>query len=150
MSRLLKVELRRFFARRITRWSCVALLVGVIAVGIGTFASTSNDVAGAHRAAQRHFQEFKDSQAAALKDCAAHVAPDQVEQQCGVASLPPGASFYVDPRFSFHDHVRDGADAGRTVGQLAGIRARGVQQVGQRAVFRILSHGQHERIKADG
>jgi ABC-2 type transport system permease protein len=121
MSRLLSVELRRFFARRITRWSCVALLLGVIAVGIGTFASTSNDLAGAHRAAQRHFQEFKDSQAAALQDCAAHVAPDQVDQQCGDGSLPSAESFYADPRFSFHDHVRDLIGTGAVIGSLVGL-----------------------------
>jgi ABC-2 type transport system permease protein len=117
MTRLLGVELRRFFARRITRWSCVALLGG-----IGTFASTSNDLAGAQRSAQRHFQEYQQAQSAGRQDCIAHVPPDQVDQVCGTDQQPPSvAEFYRDPRFSFHDHVRDLIGTGVVIGSLVGL-----------------------------
>jgi ABC-2 type transport system permease protein len=121
MSRLLNVELRRFFARRITRWSCVALLVGIVAVGIGTFASNSNDVAAAHRSAQRTAEKFAQQQQAAILDCRAHVPADQVDQ-CGTEYPAPTASnFYRDPRFSFHDHVRDLIGTGTVIGSLVGL-----------------------------
>jgi len=121
MSRLLSVELRRFFARRITRWTGVALLVGVIAVGIGTFASSSNDLAAAHRSAQRTAEQFQQQQQAAIQDCKAHVPPDQADQ-CGAGEPGPTASsFYRDPRFSFHDHVEDLLGTGTVIGSLVGL-----------------------------
>lgn len=122
MTRLLGVEMRRFFARRITRWMCVALFAGVVAAGIGTFASTSNDIAGAHRSAEQQAQRYGQLQVQARQDCIAHAPPDQVDQMCGPEQiLPPATSFYRDPRFSFHDHVKDLLTTGIVLGALAGL-----------------------------
>jgi len=121
MSRLFNVELRRFFARRITRWSCAALLVGIVAVGIGTFVSNDNDVAAAHRAAQRTADGFAQQQEAAIADCKAHVPPDQVDQCGSTDQVPTADNFYRDPRFSFHDHVRDLIGTGTVIGSLVGL-----------------------------
>ena len=121
MTRLFNVEMRRFFARRITRWACVALLVGIVAVGIGTYVSSSNDLAAAHRAANRTAAEFQQRQQAAIQDCRAHVPPDQLDQ-CGTdEQLPTAAAFYRDPRFSFHDHVQDFIRTGVVIGSLVGL-----------------------------
>ena len=122
MKALLSVEFRRFFARRLTRWSCVVLLLGIAAIGIGTFATSSNDVAAAHRSAQRHYEAFIQEQQAFRTDCLAHTPPDLVDQQCPPED--PGASpqaFYSDPRFSFHDHVRDLLETGCVIGSLLGL-----------------------------
>ena len=122
MSRLLSVEFRRFFARRLTRWAGVVLLLGIAAAGIGTFATSSKDVAAAHRSAQRHYEAFLQDQQAFRTDCLAHTPPDQVDQQC-----PPDESgatvenFYSDPRFSFHDHVGDLLTTGCVIGSLLGL-----------------------------
>lgn len=121
MSRLLSVELRRFFARRITRWACVALLVGIVAVGIGTYVSSSNDIAAAHRSAQRTADSFRLQQQAAIQDCIAHVPPDQANQCGSGEQLPTAANFYRDPRFSFHDHVQDLVGTGTVIGSLVGL-----------------------------
>jgi len=121
MSRLLNVEVRRFFARRITRWACVALLVGIVAVGIGTFVSNDNDVAAAHRAAQATAENFAREQQAAIADCQAHQPPDQADQCGTVDQTPSAAAFYRDPRFSFHDHVRDLIGTGTVIGSLVGL-----------------------------
>ena len=122
MSRLLSVEFRRFFARRLTRWAGVVLLLGIAAAGIGTIATSSKDVAAAHRSAQRHYEAFLQDQQAFRTDCLAHTPPDQVDQQC-----PPDESgatvenFYSDPRFSFHDHVGDLLTTGCVIGSLLGL-----------------------------
>lgn len=121
MSRLLNVELRRFLARRITRWACVALLVGIIAVGVGTFLSNSNDIAAAHRSAQRTADQFAQQQQFAIQDCRAHVPPDQVDQCGSGGPVPTASNFYRDPRFSFHDHVRDLITTGTVIGSLVGL-----------------------------
>ena len=121
MSRLLNVEVRRFFARRITRWACVALLVGIVAVGIGTFVSNDNDVAAAHRAAQTTADNFARQQEAAIADCRAHQPPDQADQCGTVDQVPTADNFFHDPRFSFHDHVRDLIGTGTVIGSLVGL-----------------------------
>lgn len=122
MNRLLSVEFRRFFARRLTRWACIALLLGVAAVGIGTFASSSNDVAGAHARAARAAERFTQSQHQARQQCIASVPPDQVDQSCGTDEpAPPPNAFFSDPRFSFHDHVRDLISTGCVIGSLLGL-----------------------------
>jgi ABC-2 type transport system permease protein len=121
MNRLLSVEFRRFFARRLTRWSCVALLLGIAAIGIGTFATSSTDVAGAHRSAAQRADRFAVQQQKARQDCLATVPPDQADQ-CGIdEQAPPPAAFYSDPRFSFHDHVRDLIETGCVIGSLLGL-----------------------------
>lgn len=122
MSRLLEVEVRRFFARRITRWTCVALLLGIVAVGIGTFVTSSNDVAAAHRSAQRTAEKFARQQQLAIQDCLSHVPPDQQAEQCGSdQQQPAGDQFYTDPRFSFHDQVQDLISTGVVIGSLVGL-----------------------------
>ena len=122
MSRLLSVELRRFFARRITRWSFVGLLLGIAAIGIGTFATSGTDVAAAHRKAASTAAEFGQQQQQARQDCIAHVSPDQVDQTCPPdEGVPSADQFYADPRFSFHDHVRDLIDTGCVIGSLVGL-----------------------------
>jgi ABC-2 type transport system permease protein len=122
MSRLLSVEFRRFFARRLTRWACVALLLGIAAIGIGTFATTSNDVAAAHRAAARQAARFIQEQQQARQQCVASVPADQVDQNCGTdEQIPTAENFYSDPRFSFHDHVRDLLGTGCVIGSLLGL-----------------------------
>jgi len=122
MSRLLSVEFRRFFARRLTRWACVALLLGIVAIGIGTFATTSNDIAGAHRSAARAAERFAQEQKLARQQCVASVPADQVEQNCGTDDPQPTAdNFYSDPRYSFHDHVRDLLTTGCVIGSLVGL-----------------------------
>jgi ABC-2 type transport system permease protein len=122
VSRLLSVELRRFFARRLTRWSCVALMLGIAAIGIGTFATNSNDVAAAHRSAARAAQQFAQSQQQARQQCVATVPADQVDQNCGTDEpVPTADAFYRDPRFSFHDHVRDLLTTGCVIGSLVGL-----------------------------
>jgi len=122
VSRLLSVEFRRFAARRLTRWSCVALLLGIVAIGIGTFASSSNDVAAAHRHAARTAERFTEQQKLARQQCAAHLPPDQVDQSCGPEEPPPPPeAFFSDPRYSFHDNVRDLVGLGCVIGSLLGL-----------------------------
>jgi ABC-2 type transport system permease protein len=122
VTRLLNVELRRFFARRVTRWLCAALLLGVVAAGIGSFLSTSNDLAAARRSAQRQAQFFQAEQAKAHEDCVAHAPPDEVEQACNFdGEQPTATSFYRDPRFSFHDHVQDLIRTGVILGSLVAL-----------------------------
>src|SRR3954447_2930946 len=121
MSRLLSVEFRRFFARRLTRWACVALFLGIAAAGIGTFATTSNDLAAAHRSAARTAQQFAENQRQARQDCIAQVPADQVDQTCPPEEGPPVSSFYADPRFSFHDHVGNLIETGCVIGSLVGL-----------------------------
>ena len=122
MSRLLSVEFRRFFARRLTRWSCVALLLGIAAAGIGTFATSSNDLAAAHRSAARSAERFTEQQKLARQQCVANFPADQVDQNCGTDEpAPPPNAFFADPRFSFHDHVRDLIGTGCVIGSLLGL-----------------------------
>jgi ABC-2 type transport system permease protein len=110
MSRLLGVELRRFFARRLTRMLAIVMLLGVVATGIGLAVNSSRDVAGAHATARQRVALYVEQAKAGRADCLAHVPKDRAAEACGPADqasqLPPGA-FYTDPRFSFHDHVRE-------------------------------------------
>jgi ABC-2 type transport system permease protein len=124
VTRLLGIELRRFLQRRLTRFACVGLLIAVIAVGIGAYVTTGNDLAAAQRTAQRHHDEFVQSQVEGRRQCLTQVPADQTPDQfCGPADaeLPPVRSFYVDPRFSFHDHVRDLVRTGVVVGALVAL-----------------------------
>jgi hypothetical protein len=114
MSRLLRVEIRRFFARRLTRMLALAMFLGVVATGIGLAVNSDRDIAGAHAAARQKVAGSIAQNQAARADCLAHLPKSQADQ-CGpavkVADLPPDA-FYTDPRFSFHDHVRELVRAG--------------------------------------
>ena len=122
MSRLVSVELRRFAARRLTRWSCVVLLLGIVAIGIGTFVSSSNDVAAAHRQAARAAERFTEQQKLARQQCVASVPADQVDQNCGTDEpAPPPEAFFSDPRYSFHDNVHDLIGLGCVIGSLVGL-----------------------------
>jgi ABC-2 type transport system permease protein len=121
MSRLLGVELRRFFARRVTRFVALGLFLGVVAAGIGMAVSSSRDMAAARGAATREQANFAQAQALAHQDCISHVPADQVDK-CPPAvggDVPTGAAFFHDPRFSFVDHVQDLLRTGVIVGGLA-------------------------------
>lgn len=123
MNRLLGIEVRRFFARRLTRLTIVALFIGVVIAGISMAVTSSRDVSGAQRSAAQSREQYLQSQAAARQDCLAHVPPDQAAQQCPPeqADLPPDGAFYHDPRFSFEDHVADLIRAGTLLGGLAAV-----------------------------
>jgi ABC-2 type transport system permease protein len=109
MNRLLGMELRRFFARRLTRLLALAMLLGVVAAGIGLAVNSDRDVAGAQAAARAKLAAAVAQNQAARAECVAD-PPGGDASQCGPAiqasEYPPGA-FYSDPRFSFHDHVRE-------------------------------------------
>lgn len=123
MTRLLTVELRRFFARRLTRFLALGLFLGVVAAGIGMAANTSKDVAAAHQKAERVRSEFVQEQAGARQQCIATVPADEVDQACppAEAEVPPASAFYRDPRFSFVDHVQDLLRTGAAIGGLVAL-----------------------------
>jgi ABC-2 type transport system permease protein len=123
MKRLIGVELRRFFARRMTRIIAVAMLLGVAATGVGLAINSNRDVAGAHRLADQRRQQMVQESASARAACLANVPPSEADQACGPLSekgIPPIA-FYVDPRFSFHDHLGDVLHSAALIGALVAL-----------------------------
>lgn len=123
MTRLFRVELARFFARRVTRFVALGLLLGIAAAVIGIAVNSSRDVAAGLRHASADREQAIQSQAAARQDCIAHVPPDQVDQACPpeLTDVPPLAEFYRDPRFSFHDHLSDLLHGAVVIGALAAL-----------------------------
>jgi ABC-2 type transport system permease protein len=123
MTRLFRVELTRFFARRVTRFVALGLLLGIAAAVIGIAVNSSRDVATGLRRATAEREQVMQSQAAARQDCIAHVPPDQVDQACPpeLTDVPPLAAFYRDPRFSFHDHLSDLLHGAVVIGALAAL-----------------------------
>lgn len=134
--RLLMVEWRRFFARGVTRFIAVALLLGVVATGIGLAVISSRDQAAARSKAVAEQSQYQGPQAQArvAQECRAHFAANP-------SDLPPGATVddvcpqpqgqngqtvttsmeYSDPRFSFHDHAIDLARSGMVIGCLLAL-----------------------------
>lgn len=125
MSRLLSVEIRRFLARRVTRLLIAAALLGIYLAGVGLGVSSSRDVTAAQRDGQIRYEQALRDAALMRAQCLASVPPGQAEAKCGPADamLPPKEAFFNDPRFSFHDHVRDLVIAGVMIGGLVGFVA---------------------------
>lgn len=122
MRSLLGIELRRFFARRLTRLTALALFLGIVAAGIGMAVNSDRDLAGAQRRAAAEQAQFIQSQEAGRQQCLATVPADQADEQCPpVGDAPPIASFLRDPRISFHDHVRDLIRTGAIIGSLVAV-----------------------------
>jgi ABC-2 type transport system permease protein len=123
VSRLLSVEFRRFFARRLTRWLALAMFVGVVVSGVVITVNTSRDVAGAQQTAEHVRSKFLQSQTFARQDCLAHAPPDQVDQVCPPidSQIPPASAFYRDPRYSFTDHVQDLVRGATSLGGLVAV-----------------------------
>jgi ABC-2 type transport system permease protein len=125
MSRLLSVEIRRFLARRVTRLLIAAALLGIYLAGVGLGVSSNRDVSAAQRDGQIRYEQALREAAAMRAQCLASVPPGQAEAKCGPADamLPPEQEFINDPRFSFHDHVRELVIAGVVIGGLVGFVA---------------------------
>lgn len=123
MTRLLRIEVRRFFARRLTRWLLAALFVGTVISGIVIAVNSSRDLTGAQRAAEQQRSDYIQSQTLARQDCVTHAPPDQVAQVCPPVDVvaPPASSFVRDPRYSFADHVQDLVRGGISLGGLVAI-----------------------------
>lgn len=86
MSRLLLVELSRFFARRAVRMVGILLLLGVLLAGTLTFVVSDRDIEGATRAAR----------VAAAQEHAMCEQDPESEGSCGELDL---AEITADPRF---------------------------------------------------
>jgi ABC-2 type transport system permease protein len=123
VTRLLLVELRRLFARRVTRLLAVAMLLGIVATGIATAVNSDRDVAGAHARARAEASRSFEQQQQFRADCLKSVPPDQADQACPPvdAQQTPESAYYVDPRFSFHDHVRDLIGGGVSIAAMVAL-----------------------------
>ena len=123
MTRLLRIEVRRFFARRLTRWLVIAMFAGAVITGVVIAVNSNRDLAGARQAAERQRAGFVQSQTLARQDCLAHAPPGQADQLCPPADgqVPPASSFVRDPRYSFADHVQDLVRGGISTGGLVAI-----------------------------
>ena len=123
MTRLLRIEVRRFFARRLTRGLVIALFAGTVISGVVIAVNSSRDLTGAQRAAEQQRASFAQSQGLARQDCLAHAPPGQGDQVCPPVDepLPPASSFMHDPRYSFADHVQDLVRGSISLGGLVAI-----------------------------
>jgi ABC-2 type transport system permease protein len=122
VTQLLGIELRRLFARRLTRLTALALFLGIVAAGIGMAVNSDRDLAGAQRRAVAEQSTFIHAQAEGRQQCLTSVPADQAAEQCPpVGEPPPVASFLRDPRMSFQDHVRDLIRSGAVIGALVGL-----------------------------
>jgi ABC-2 type transport system permease protein len=123
VTRLVTVELRRLCARRLTRVLGVALLLGVVAAGIGMAANSSRDSGAARAKAQQQVEDMRHGLQSGYEQCVATVPAGQVAAACPdpQGELPGLSAFYVDPRFSFHDHAQDLLRAGVLVGGMVAL-----------------------------
>jgi ABC-2 type transport system permease protein len=119
--RLVVVELRRFSARHAVHWLLAALLLGIVIAGITMAATSSRDLSGARRDAEKQRIEMTQNQQSEEQDCLTHVPPGAPPDACDFGAPPPVEAFLSDPRFSFRDHVRDLVRTGIVLGALVAL-----------------------------
>ncbi|MFE5310426.1 ABC transporter permease subunit [Isoptericola sp. NPDC056578] len=106
MSRLLRVELRRLWARQITRWACVGVLALVALSGAATFLSapppSAQEVANAQEMFASDQEEWEKDGEQQVADCeAAAEAEGLTPQEWGCDQLAPRLDWYLPPTQTF-------------------------------------------------
>ncbi|CAM3703220.1 ABC transporter permease subunit [Isoptericola cucumis] len=106
MMRLLRVELRRLWARRVTRWACVGILVlaalsTVVAYGTARPPSPQ-EVAAAEGAYAAELEVWEAEGAEQVADCEASAeAEGATPQEWGCTDMEPRLDWYLPPSQTF-------------------------------------------------
>ncbi|MGW8567272.1 ABC transporter permease subunit [Isoptericola sp. NPDC055881] len=106
MSRLLRVELRRLWARQVTRWACVGVLVVVALTGLGTFLSAAppsdQDVANAREMYATDLEAWEKDGDEQVADCEAGAeAEGATAEEWGCDQMAPRLEYYLPPTQTF-------------------------------------------------
>lgn len=135
MTRLLLVEWRRLFARRLTRLTVLVVMLGTLATGVGLALTSNRDVEGARAEAVAMMgppisqEQWERDRAGCLEQVGADLEANPelfgpgatAESVCGPEQVPPQQIWIDDPRFSFHDNAVNLVRTGAVVGALVGI-----------------------------
>lgn len=115
MTRLLRVELRRYAARRLVRLLLAALLAILGTILVVNAVQHSTDIAAARAKAERQFRQVEQPPPEAVREC-----EQQAEQQGQTPEefhcRPTAADFFQDPRFVYVNQVVPFANAGVGLG----------------------------------
>lgn len=106
MSRLLRVELRRLWARQITRWACVGILALVVLSGAATYLSapppSDQEVANAQEMFAADQEAWEKDGEQQIADCEAGAeAEGATPADWGCDQLAPRLEWYLPPTQTF-------------------------------------------------
>lgn len=106
MSRLLRVELRRLWARQVTRWACVGLLALVALSGAATYLSapppSDQEVTDAQEMFASDQEEWEKDGAQQVADCEAEAEEQgMTASEWGCDQLAPRLDWYLPPTQTF-------------------------------------------------
>jgi len=106
MSRLLRVELRRLWARQVTRWACVGVLALVALSGAATYLSapppSDQEVTAAEEAFAADQEQWEKDGEQQLADCeAAAEAEGLTAEDWGCGDMAPRIEWYLPPTQTF-------------------------------------------------
>ncbi|MFD6135596.1 ABC transporter permease subunit [Isoptericola sp. NPDC060257] len=106
MSRLLRVELRRLWARQVTRWACVGVLGLVVLSGAATYLSapppSDQDVANAQEMFAADQEQWEKDGEQQVADCEAGAeAEGATPEDWGCDQMAPRLDWYLPPTQTF-------------------------------------------------
>lgn len=106
MSRLLRVELRRLWARQVTRWACVGALALVALTGAATFLSapppSDQQVASAEAMFAADLEQWEKDGEQQVADCEAGAEAEGVTpEEWGCDQMAPRLDWYLPPTQTF-------------------------------------------------
>ncbi len=106
MMRLLRVELRRWWARRVTRWACAGVLVLAVLSTLAAYGTarppSPQEVAAAEEAYAAELAAWEADGAETVADCEASAeAAGASAQEWGCADMEPRLEWYLPPAETF-------------------------------------------------
>lgn len=135
MMRLLRVELRRLWARRVTRWACVGILVlaalsAVVAYGTARPPSPQ-EVAAAEEAYAAELEMWEQDGAETVADCEASAeAEGATAEEWGCTDMAPRLDWFLPPAETFvPDEGQQEMYGAGTSGTTGGATAAVVEEI---------------------